>query len=95
MSNDEEEKKADQLAAQHIIDTFKRYTEIKSQSNPAPFIGKHLSVVALGRWADGEKPENWLEEYLARNAEHFSQCATCQRAVEYYKNRPNPGSDEF
>ena len=52
--------------------------------------GEHLRIKTLGMWADDEFPENFLENLLARYAEHFAKCEICQKNVAFYKSQRRP-----
>ncbi len=46
----------------------------------------HLSMMAMGEWADGERPADWLDSQLAGPwKEHYDQCTKCRENVEFYR----------
>jgi hypothetical protein len=79
MSKDEE-------MIQQAIEVFERLAKAKAEKPKDPFEGRHLSVVVMGQWADGERPEDFMEEYLSRNAEHISECEGCRSNIAFYKD---------
>ena len=78
MSKDEE-------MIQQAIKVFERLAKARAEKPTDPFEGKHLSVVVLDQWADGEQNEEFLDEYLSWNSEHLAQCARCVENVAFYK----------
>ncbi len=51
-------------------------------------LGKdHLDLVAMSEWADGDKPEDFLDIYEAGSKEHLDNCEKCRFAVVFYKGK--------
>lgn len=87
MPNDQDKKSSALEIFQDITKAFEELGKARAAVPKDPFEGKHLSLVTLSMWADDEYPEDFLEQYIARHAEHFSQCEKCQKNVEFYKSK--------
>lgn len=83
MSSDEDKKTAVQL----VIEAFEHLAQAKSKPDSDPFAGKHLSVYAMGEWADGNLTESFLDEYVASNAKHVLECVRCQENITFFRTR--------
>ena len=76
----------DEKMIQQAIEVFERLAKAKAEKSKDPFEGKHLSVVVLDQWADGELYEEFLKEYVSRNAKHISECERCRDNIAFYKD---------
>ena len=70
-----------------ILKAFADVEEVKTAKPDESLDGEHLRIKTLGMWADDDYPEDFLEKYIARNAEHFAQCKTCPSNLAFYKTQ--------
>ncbi len=70
-----------------LLGAFGRLEKTKTEKPDESLDGEHLRIKTLGMWADDDYPEDFLEKYIARNAEHFAQCKTCQNNVAFYRTQ--------
>ena len=83
MSNDKKVRPFSEL----LLKAFVSLEEVKTEKPDDSLDGEHLRIKTLGMWADDDYPEDFLEKYIARYAEHFSKCETCQKNVAFYRTQ--------
>lgn len=87
MSKDGGRKSISRRVIQWIAEALQHLEERKYKLDPKD--RGHFNAVKLMEWANGERPKDFLEKYIAHNTEHFFQCQYCQYTINRYIMKRN------